>query len=515
LGLPPLNCYLFHNETSTKTIFSNLCGKFNEMKHLLLSFALIVVSSTSILAQQDVQKFATNFSYAWSNYLLPNSPFLIYHGKEECYFIDSLGDRVPNHAYSDIKTGGASHFIVQDDKGFHILNAQLERVTNKPFDNIKLIYRSQLELTAGERTLYYTYSYKKGEYEFTDIEEPIPPRLMSANNASDTQLGKVNDARFKAKRIERLRLGIDMSQTLTVGQKRKNVLIQKGDTLVYKGPTKPMLFYDFAITGAKSPHTLYHPVSGPKTPLLENCERFWCVGSFLVVSIKGSPTKHVVSNTGEIILTSAGEIRYYEYEFGGQEYAFFCDGRSVVNLNGDVIYKSDGELIGVGEHYIYSGYSGAYLGDLSQTIQMNCSRFDRYNLITVGQTGRNEYSVYDPKSVLVNQIRDYYIDQNDSVIVCVDDSQTIVCDPFEGKVANIYPIVVQGRTEEGEQWKYIIQEKDSEGNEREGRFDPKKGVFIEAKYTKIEWPESEKYHIVLTSDGKIRYLDSNGQELFD
>lgn len=263
----------------------------------------------------------------------------------------------------------------------------------------------------------------------------------------------------------------------------------------------------------KGPHSIYHPIS--KDPILENCDRFWCVGSYLVVSLKGSPRKHIVSNSGEIILSSAGEIRYYDYTFGGRKYAFFCDGRSVVNLEGDVVYKSDGELIGVGEHYIYSGYTGAYLGDLTHTLLMDCSNFDRYRNITVGKIGRGEYRVYDHKSILVNKIQDYYIDKQDSVVVCSGDSKTIVCDPYKGKIENVHPVQVEGRLTRNDDWKYYVTATDESDTNLEGRFEPQKGVVVDAKYLKIEWPESEKYHIVLTKDGLIRYLDSSGKELFD
>jgi hypothetical protein len=76
-----------------------------------------------------------------------------------------------------------------------------------------------------------------------------------------------------------------------------------------------------------------------------------------------------------VILSSVGEIRYYDYEFGGEQCSFFCVGRSVVNLNGDKIYHSDGELIGVGEHYIFSGNSGGYLVNLCHDIKMSCTNF--------------------------------------------------------------------------------------------------------------------------------------------
>jgi hypothetical protein len=483
------------------------------MKLLLLLFALFFARSVFGQTEQEIQRTTSNFTYEWANYLLPDSPFLIYHGKDKSYFVDSNGRRVPNHAYLDIRTGGKSHFIVQTAEGFHLLNAQLERVTEKPYTNIQLIDRSQLKLTIGERTTFYEYDHAKRGYIFTDIPSPVLPAVVPMEPAKVQVFGNVTDARFKAKRIEQLRLGIDMSQTLTTEQKGKNILVKKGETIFYKGPTKPMLFYDFAIAGEKGPYSVYHPIS--KEPLLENCERFWCVGSFLVVAIKGNLRKHVVSNTGEIILTSAGEIRYYEYEYGGRNFAFFCDGRSVVNLNGDLIYKSDGDLIGVGEHYIYSGYTGAYLGDLSHTVKMDCSSLDRYETITIGQTGRNEYRAYNVKSVMIDKVNNYYIDKHDSVVVCVTDSKTFVCNPFTGQVIEIYPVSVEARTLPDYTMKYFITKMDANGTVLKGRFDPKRGRLANAEYLNIEWPPSEKYHVVVTTDGKIRYLDKNGQKLFD
>ncbi|MFK7783823.1 MAG: hypothetical protein AB8B56_01840 [Crocinitomicaceae bacterium] len=483
------------------------------MKKILLSFALIFVSFTSLFAQQDTQKIAANFKFTWNDHLLPNSSFLVYHGKNESYFLDSTGNRVPEHSYLDIKTGGFSHFIVQTKEGYHVLDTQLGLVTKKAYDEIKLITRYDLKLSKDETVQYLIWSSDKEEYVFSDALTDRPPMIPPKIEEISTKLGKVQDSRFKSKRIERLRFGIDMSQTLTVGQKGKNVLIKKGEKIVYKGPTKPMLFYDFAITGSKGPHSIYHPIS--KDPILENCDLFWFVDSYLVVSVKGSPRKYIISNTGEIILSSAGEIRHYNYTFGGRKYAFFCDGRSVVNLAGDLVYKSDGELIGVGEHYIYSGYKGAYLGDLTHTVKLDCSSFARYQNITIGQTGRNQYRVYDAKSILVNKVNDYYIDKADSVVVCAGDSKIIICDPFSGKVKDVKPGKVEGRPSQNKEWKYFLTAVDETNTQLEGRFDATEGVIVSPKYLKIEWPESEKYHVVLTKEGLIRYLDSSGKELFD
>jgi hypothetical protein len=478
------------------------------MKKILLVFALFLVGSATVFAQQDIKKIAENFKFTWNEHRLPNSSFLIYHGKEESYFLDSTLNRVPDHSYLDIKTGGKDHFIVQDEEGFHVLNTELERVTEKAYDKIDLNFGSEIVLTSGERVSFYAWDYEKKNYSFTDTKEPTPPWQMAPERTYNSKLGEVADSRFKAKRIERLRLGIDMSETLTVGQKGKNVLVKKGETLVYKGPTKPMLFYDFAITGTKGPHSVYHPIS--KKPILGNCDQFWFIGSFLVVSVKDDLRKHIISNTGEIILSSAGEIRYYNYEYGDQEYAFFCDGRSVINMNGDLIFRSDGELIGVGEHCIYAGYSGAHLGDLSHSIKMDCSNFERYNTLSIGKTGRNEYRVFNSKSVLVNKVNDYFVDKKDSLVICVEDSKTFVCDPIKETVINIHPIQVEGRLTQSKYWKYYVLKSDETGNELEGRFEPKKGVVVQGEYLKIEWPESGNYHIVLTKDGRIRYLDGNG-----
>lgn len=484
------------------------------MKNLLLLLVVTLAFLPSTFAQQNVEELSTNFKFNWTEYLLPNSSFLIFHGKNEAYFIDVDGNRIPNHTYRDIKTGGQDHFIVQSESGFHIVDNKLNRVTKKPYDAIELQNGSELKLSLEGTTRYYRWDFEKKSYAFTDHKEPTPPWASPAERTYNLELGKVNNVRFKAKRIEQLRLGIDMTKTLTVGQKRKNILVLKGDEIVYKGSKKPMLFYDFMITGEKSPHSVYHPIS--KDPILENCDRFWCVGSFLVVSVKGSLTKHILSNTGEIILSSAGEIRYYDYEFGGTHNSFFCDGRSLVNLKGDVIYHSDGELIGVAEHYIYSGNSGAYLGNLSSEIEMNCTNFERYGNLTVGQTGKNEWRLFDPQSVLVHSFDDYFIDKADSVIICTQDSRTMVFNPFTGELRNTYATSVRAqKSRNDDNWKYYSVKKNDADITLEGRFDPLDGIVVQPKYRKIEWPKSENYYIVLTEEGLVRYLDSKGQELFD
>ena len=467
-----------------------------------------------LFAQQDVEKLTANFEFNWKGYLLPESPFLIYHGTDETYFIDSLGKRVRDHSYLDIKTGGTNHFIVQDAAGFHILDISLTKITQKGYDNIVLKYGRVLELSSNEQTTYYSWQNETNSYEFTDVSVTYEPSLVTTKGSEKLELGKVNDSRFKAKRIDKLRLGIDMTKTLSIGQKGKYVLVLKGDDIVYKGPSKPMLFYDFMITGAKAPHSVYHPIS--KDPILENCERFWFVGSLLVVSIKGSSQKHILSNSGEIILSSVGEIRYYDYTFGGKQYSFFCDGRSVVNLNGDQIYRSDGELIGIGEHYIYSGNSGGYLGDLSHEIKMNCTNFERFEVLTVGQTGRNQWRLFNPKSILINEFDDYFYNQADSLLVCTEEAKTIVFNSYTGEMTVIHPIGVRAQKMNPEDnWKYYTTTTSPHDIKLEGRFDPIEGRIIKAEYLKIEWPKSANYYIVLTKDGLIRYLNSDGQEMFD
>ncbi|PHR35362.1 MAG: hypothetical protein COA38_02460 [Fluviicola sp.] len=484
------------------------------MKNYLLLFAVTLICSAPLFAQQDVEKVAANFKFNWNEYLLPECSFLIYHGSDESYFIDSLGERVPNHSYLDIKTGGKHHFIVQDKSGFHILDTNLTFVTKKAYDNIELNFGLEIELSSKEITSYYTWLSETKSYGFTDISQPPPPWAMAQKREYNLELGKVNDARFKAKRIEKLRIGIDMSQTLSIGQKGKNVLVKKDGLVVYKGPSKPMLFYDFMITGSKAPHSVYHPIS--KKPILENCERFWCVGSFLVVSIKGTSQKHILSNSGEVILSSVGEIRYYDYEFGGERYSFFCDGRSVINTNGDKIYRSDGELIGIGEHYIYSGHSGGYLGDLSHEVKMNCTNFCRIGELTVGQIGRNKWRLFDPKSILINQFDDYFFDETDSLLICTDEAKTAIFNPYNGNIGEVYPVEVRAKqTRHEAEWKYYSISKSKEDVHLEGRFEPKEGILIEPKYRKIEWPKSINYYIVITQSGLIRYLDSEGHELFD
>lgn len=191
------------------------------MKKILLGFALIFASTAPLIAQQDAQKIAANFKFTWNDHLLPNSSFLVYHGKDESYFLDSTRSRVPDHSYLDIKTGGKSHFIVKDENGFHLLNTDLERVTKKAYDDIKLNFGSELKLTLGENVRFYSYEHEKEGYVFTDTQRPTPPWSIPVERTLKSELGKVKDSRFKSKRIERLRLGIDMSQTLTVGQKGK------------------------------------------------------------------------------------------------------------------------------------------------------------------------------------------------------------------------------------------------------------------------------------------------------
>jgi len=103
----------------------------------------------------------------------------------------------------------------------------------------------------------------------------------------------------------------------------------------------------------------------------------------------------------------------------------------------------------------------------------------------------------------------------DSVIVCAGDSKIIICDPFSGKVKDIKPGQVEGRLSQSNKWKYFLTKMDETNTQLEGRFDAEEGVVVRPKYLKIEWPESERYYVVLTKDGLIRYLDSSGKELFD
>lgn len=484
------------------------------MKNYLLVFAVTLIGSTSLFSQQNVEKITANFEFNWNEYLLPECSLLIYHGNDESYFIDSLGERIPDQTYLNIKTGGKHHFIVQDESGFHILDTTLSRVTKKAYDNIELNFGSELELTSDEVTSYYNWIYDTKSYEFTDEGELIPPWANPKKRVYNLKLGEITDSKFKAKPIDKLRLGIDMTQTLSIGQKGKNVLVKKNGAVVYKGPSKPMLFNDFMITGSRAPHSVYHPIS--KKPILENCERFWFVGSFLVVSIKGTSQKHILSNSGEIILSSVGEIRYYDYELNGHQYSFFCDGRSLVNFNGNTIYRSDGELIGVGEHYIYAGHSGGYLGSLTHDIEMNCTNFERFGALTVGKTGRNDWRLFSPKSILINSFDDYFYSPSDSLLICTDEMKTTVYNTFSGEILEAFPGGIRAQQSRyGTDWKYYKLKKTLDDVYLEGRFDPKKGIIIDPKYRKIEWLKSADYYIVITENGLIRYLDSEGQELFD
>ncbi len=484
------------------------------MKNSLLLFVVTFICSTTVFAQQDIEKITANFEFNWNEYLLPDCSFLIYHGKDGAHFIDSSGNYISDQVYLNIKTGGKHHFIVQDESGFHILDTSLTRITQKAYDDIALNFGSEIELTLKGKTTYYSWQNELKSYGFTDIPELTPPWAKPEKRIYNLKLGEVNDSRFKAKRIEKLRIGIDMTKTLSIEQKGKNILVKKDDIVVYKGPSKPMLFNDLMITGSKPPHSVYHPIS--KNPILENCERFWFVGSLLVVSIKGSSQKHILSNSGKIILSSVGEIRYYDYDFGGRHYSFFCDGRSVVNLNGNIIYRSDGELIGVAENYIYAGNYGGYLGNLTHEIKMNCTNFKRYGILTIGQTGRNQWRLFSPKSVLMNSFDDYFYEQSDSMLICAEETKTVVCNPYNGEIIEAYPGGIRAQeSRNGTGRKYYSIQKFDDGITLEGRFDPKKGILVAPKYRKIEWLESTNYYVVITKRGLIRYLDSTGQELFD
>lgn len=483
------------------------------MKKTLLLFAVSLLTSQALNAQNDLERTAKNFHNFWSEHQLPNSPYFPYHGAVDSYFIDSLNNRIPKHSYIDIKTGGRNHFIVQNNEGYHLLDANLKRVTEKAYDLIELNYGMDLELTSNGEKSHFTWNEETNSYGISDEAWPTPPNGPSFVRNYNLELGKVTDSRFKSKVIERLRLGIDITKTLTTEQKGKNILVKKGDEIVFKGPEKPMLYYDFMITGEKGPHSLYHPIS--KKPILENCDRFWCVKSYLIVSVKGSLRKHIVSDKGEIVLTTAGEIRYYDYDYGGEHYSFFCDGRSILNLTGNIVYHSDGELIGIGEHYIYAGNKGGYLGDLSHEIRMDCTNFKRIGNLTLGQLGKNSWRLYDPSSVLIKEFSDFYYNPTDSLLVCTGDNKTIVANPYSGKIHNIYEYDVRAQKhDKRDNWKYYAVSKD-ESKTLEGRFDARAGKLIETNYLKIEWPKSEDYYIVLTQNGDIRYLKQDGYELFD
>ncbi len=169
------------------------------MKKLLLVFALILISSATLFGQQGIKSITANFDFNWNEYLLPNCSFLIYQGTNESYFIDSLGSRIPNHSYISIKTGGKHHFIVQNKSGFHILDTSLSFVTQKAYDNIKLNFGSEIELTLNDKTTYFTWDYEENTYTFTDIQEPTPPWETPKKRVYDLELGKITDSRFKAK----------------------------------------------------------------------------------------------------------------------------------------------------------------------------------------------------------------------------------------------------------------------------------------------------------------------------
>lgn len=484
------------------------------MRTSLLLIAVTLTCSAPSHGQTDLERITATFDSYWTDHILPDCTYRIFHGKEAVYFIDSLNEPIPKHSYIDIKAGGTSHFIVQDKTGFHILDTQLNRITKKPYELIELLAGTSIQLRSGERTTYYSWNYETQSYGFSDQMNPLPPMATGITPRHKLELGKIEDQRFKAKRIEQLRIGIDMSKTLTVGQKGKNVLILNDEKVVYKGSKKPMLFYNYMITQSSAPHALYHPTS--KEPILENCERFWCVDSFLVVAIKGTSEKHIISNSGKIILSSVGEIRYYDYELDGNRYSFFCDGRSVVNRNGKILYHSDGELIGVGEHYIYSGFTGGYLEDLTQEIKMSYSNFERFGDVTIGQVGRDEWRMMRPKEIVLDSFEDYTYQASDSLIVCLGEAATYTYNPFIAFPPTIYPFGVFAMSHRiGEDWRYYIKKHCSDNVLREGRFDPVKGVIVNPKYRKIEWPTSGNYYIVLTDSGDYRYLDVNGQELFE
>ncbi|NVK65455.1 MAG: hypothetical protein HWE22_12765 [Flavobacteriales bacterium] len=484
------------------------------MQKTLLLFAVSLLTSPATLAQSDLDKKANKFQYYWSEHQLPESSYMPYHGTTESYFIDSINNRIPNHSYKDIKTGGKHHFIVQSDKGFHLLDTKLKLVTDKAYDLIELNHGSELELTSEGKKSYYVWDSDTKTYAYTNEVAPPTPWAVPPKRTYDMELGKVSDNRFKSKRIERLRLGIDMTKTLTTEQKGKKLLVMKNGEIVFKGAEKPMLYYDFMITGEKGPHAIYHPSS--KKPILENCDRFWCVESYLIVSVKDNLRKYIISDKGEIVLTTAGEIRYYDYDFGGEHYSYFCDGRTVLNLSGNVVYHSDGELIGVGEHYIFAGNKGGYLGDLSHDIKMECTNFKRIGNLTIGQLGKDSWRLFDPTSVLIKKFSDFYYNPSDSLVVCSGENKTIVANPVSGKIHNIDDFNVRAQKQSrSDDWKYYVLAKGKEDGTLEGRFDPKEGKLIEPDYLKIEWPTSEDYYIVLTEEGTIRYLKHDGSKLFD
>lgn len=473
---------------------------------LLHSFAFALLCAGQILGQTDAEKSIEKFNSSWSNHVLPNTSHSIYHGKEGWYFNDASGKKIPSHLYTEIHGGGKSHYIVRDSKGYHILDTNLNRVTKQPFESISFDGKSQFTLIVKGETSYFTAN---------DDEHGSVQSLVSSAVAQpkSPELGSISDNKFKSKKIERLRLGIDMSRTLKSSKKGKNVIVSKNETIVYKGLTQPMLYYDFVITETKAPHSIYHPAY--KKAFLTNCEQFWFVDSFLIVAFQGKSEKWIVSNSGDVILTTMGEIRYYNYQHGGQEYSFFCDGRNVVNRRGEVIHHSDGELVGVGEHVIYANNRGGYLGDLSKTIQLNYTNFERFEELTCAQLSRSEWCLLAADSVILSGFNNFLYRESEGVLICTNHSNTYVVNCKTGKIIQQYDFKTNLHVKTLDDSTYFFEKTGSDNLPRWGIFELGKGIKVDAKYRCIGFSSSGNSYVVLTESCAVEYVNSAGQELFD
>ena len=473
---------------------------------LLHSFAFALLCAGQILGQTDAEKSTEKFNSSWSAHVLPHCSLSVHHGKEGWYFKDAAEKKIQHHLYTEILGGGKSHYIVRDPKGYHILDTNLIKVTKQPFESISFDGKSQFTLISKGETSYFNANDSEDATEFTFVSSTVM-------QPKSPELGSVTDNKFKSKKIERLRLGIDMSSTLKSSKKGKNVIVTKNETIVYKGLTQPMLYYDFVITESKAPHSIYHPAY--KKVFLTNCEQFWFVDSFLIVAFQGSSEKWIISNSGDVILTTVGEIRYYNYQHGGQEYSFFCDGRNLVNRKGDVIYHSDGELVGVGEHVIYANNRGAYLGDLSKAVQLKYTNFERFEELTCAQVSRSEWCLLAADSVVLSGFSNFLYRENDGLLICTNHSNTYVVNCKTGKIVQQYDFKAQLHVKTLNDSDYFFEKMGSDDLPRWGIFELGKGIKVEANYRSMGFSSSGNSYVVLTESCEVEYVNAAGQELFD
>lgn len=479
---------------------------------LLHSFAFALLCVGQLFGQSDLDKATEKFNSNWNSYVLPDCSHTVFHGKDGWYFNDSQGKIVPNHLYLEIFGGGKAHYIAKDASGFHLLDTNLVHQTKKPFEAISFDGKSTFTLLSKGEMSYYVVE------DYGDSSDIVASdgSFLSSNYLSQHKppaLGIVTESKFKSKKIERLRLGIDVSTTLTSAQKGSNAIVTKNGEIVFKGLTPPMLYYDFMIAETKPPHAIYHPAY--KKVFLTNCDQFWFVDSFLIVSFLGSSEKWILSNSGDVVLTSLGDIRYYEYELGGEKYSFFCDGRSLVNRNGDVIYRSDGELIGVGEHVIYANNRGGYLGDLTKAVPLKYTNFERFGNLTCAQVSRNEWCLLSADSVVISQMDNFVYRELESLLICTHGSATYFVNCKTGEITRKYDVKTNLHLQLARSSDHFIEKTGTDNLPRFGILNVEKGIITESKYRSIGFCSEGNGYVVLTEDGRIEYLNSEGQALFD